>query len=100
MGWDLLVITVYISSNCPYCRKVTDYLTLNGYEFVEVNVSKDIMGMKHLKKLGINCVPVTEGNNWRVIGYDVNSLKEKLKSELSKDEKMKVQAKLRKLGFM
>ena len=94
------MLVVYTSSSCPYCKKVMDYLRLNEHEFIEIDISKDRVGAQHLMKLGINAVPVTEGDDWRVIGYDINGLYEKLNKDLSLVEKAEVQAKLRKKGFM
>jgi len=71
-------ITVYVTSTCPYCEMMKNYLTENNLPFKEVNVEKDlIMATRLVNTTGEMGVPQTEINGEWVLGFDpetVNSL--------------------------
>lgn len=53
-------VTVYSKDDCSNCQTVKNFLKNNEVEFVEVNVSHDEEGLKHVKELGFQALPVTE----------------------------------------
>lgn len=94
------MIKVYTAPGCPYCKAVIDYLKDNNYEFMEIDISVNKIASSYLYNLGIKGVPVTEGYNWLVIGYDIHKLKKELANVVSKEKKGTIQTQLRKKGFM
>lgn len=94
------MLKVYTAPGCPYCREIVEYLTLHNYKFTEIDVSKDKDAAMYLLNLEIKGVPVTEGDDWRIIGYDIHQLKKELENVLNEKEKDTIQARLRKKGFM
>lgn len=73
-------VTVYTTTQCPYCVMVKNFLTENKIDFTEVNVETNPAIMNDLvKKTGQMGVPQTEVNgNW-VVGFDPNSIMEALR---------------------
>lgn len=68
-------VTVYTTTQCPYCVMMKNFLTDQHIPFNEVNVEQNPEIMHQLvKKTGQMGVPQTEINGEWVIGYDPNSI--------------------------
>jgi len=75
-------VTVYTTSICPYCVRLKQFLSENGIEFKEIDVSTDTeAGREMAEKSGQLGVPVTDIDGSIVVGYNVPKLKEALKIE-------------------
>lgn len=73
-------ITVYTTTQCPYCTMLKGFLTQKNIPFKEVNVEKDpLMMQKIVKQTGQMGVPQTEINGKWIIGFDPESIMEALK---------------------
>ncbi len=73
-------ITVYTTTQCPYCTMLKGFLSQNNIPFKEVNVEKDpIMMQKIVKQTGQMGVPQTEINGKWVIGFDPEKIMDALK---------------------
>lgn len=68
-------ITVYVTSTCPYCVMLTNFLKENNIPYKEVNVENDPNAMsKVVENTGQMGVPQTEVNGQWVIGFDPDSI--------------------------
>ena len=56
------------------------YLSRNGMNFIELNVSRDRQALKELVGMGYRTTPVTAIGNERVVGYSPARLDEALAS--------------------
>jgi glutaredoxin 3 len=64
-------ITVYTSSNCPWCVKAKQYLNSKGIQYREVNISRDPQGAREMvMKSGQRAVPVIDINGHIIVGFD------------------------------
>ncbi len=74
-------VTVYTTTQCPYCVMIKDFLKENNIPFNEVNVEKQPeMMQKLIQTTGQMGVPQTEINgNW-IIGFDPNSIMKALQN--------------------
>lgn len=68
-------ITVYTTTQCPYCTMLKGFLSQKDIPFEEVNVENDPIIMQRLvNETGQMGVPQTEINGKWVIGYDPESI--------------------------
>ena len=75
----IMEINVYSTQTCPFCYQLKDFLTDNGFEFNDIDISQDEEAAKKMiKATGQMGVPVTEIDNEFIIGFDVEKLKQKL----------------------
>jgi len=73
-------IIVYSTQTCPYCHIAKEYLKSKGFEFQEIDVSKDkAKAEEMIKKSGQMGVPVLEINGKIIIGFDRKAIDEALK---------------------
>ena len=64
-------ITLYTTSQCPYCKIAKDYLNANGYSFEEVNVENDEQAAQNIMKLsGQMGVPVIDIDGHVIVGWN------------------------------
>lgn len=64
-------ITVYTTTQCPYCKMIKDFLNEKEIPFKEVNVENDpTMMQKVVEQTGQMGVPQTEINGKWVLGFD------------------------------
>lgn len=74
-------ITVYVTSTCPYCEMMKNYLNEQDLPFKEINVEKDqIMATRLVNATGQMGVPQTEINGEWVLGFDPARVNELLKN--------------------
>lgn len=73
-------VTVYTTTQCPYCVMVKNFLSEQNINFNEVNVETQPEIMDQLvKKTGQMGVPQTEVNGQWVVGFDPNNIMKALK---------------------
>ncbi|WP_138417357.1 glutaredoxin family protein [Aquibacillus sediminis] len=73
-------ITVYTTTQCPYCVMMKNFLVDKNIEFTEVNVEKDPQSMQRVvQTTGQMGVPQTEINGKWVLGFDPNKIMDALK---------------------
>lgn len=79
------VITVYSTSNCPFCKQLKQYLDTQGLRYTEIDVSGSFDAREELKKKsGTLSVPVIDINGTIIIGFDVPKIEAVLDGKLSK----------------
>ncbi|MDP7113002.1 MAG: glutaredoxin domain-containing protein [Myxococcota bacterium] len=68
-------VTVYVTSWCPYCRKLTAHLERRGVTFREVDVERDAAGRDELARKAPYAmgVPVIDVAGEILMGFDVAS---------------------------
>ena len=68
-------ITAYITTRCPYCVMLKNFLSDQTIPFQEVNVeSKPEMMQKLVRTTGQLGVPQTEVNGKWIVGFNPNSI--------------------------
>lgn len=78
-------VTVYTTTQCPYCVMLKNFLSEQNIPFNEVNVETKPEIMEQLvKTTGQMGVPQTEVNGQWIVGFDPNNIMMTLKkAELS-----------------
>ena len=68
-------VTVYTTTQCPYCVMLKNFLLEQNISFNEVNVETQPEVMQRLvKTTGQMGVPQTEVNGQWIIGFDPNNI--------------------------
>lgn len=87
-------IKVYSTPQCPWCRKVKEYLKDKGVEFENINVAENHeKAQEMVEKSGQMGVPVIDINGKIVLGFDkdnIDMLLEKWKGQ--KNGKLKAES--------
>lgn len=74
--------TVYVSSTCPYCTMMTNYLEEQKIPYETVNVTLDQEAGKRLvKTTGQMGVPQTKLNDVWILGFDPEGVQKALRGE-------------------
>jgi len=72
-------IVVYTSDTCGYCHEAKNYLKSIGVNFIEKNVSKDVIARKELISKGFMGVPVIIIEDEIIQGFDKARIDEMLR---------------------
>lgn len=73
-------VKVYSTQTCPYCHQLKHFLDENKIKYKDIDVGQDQQaGQEMIEKSGQMGVPVTEIDGDMILGFDVVTLKEKLK---------------------
>lgn len=68
-------VTVYTMHGCNACHHAKEFLTRNGVEFTERNVSEDAKAREELLAMGYRAAPVIKVDNQAMLGFDAEKLK-------------------------
>lgn len=72
-------VIVYGTPTCPYCVKAKRFLKDNGISFEDIDVSiRPEKAQEMMQKSGQMGVPVLDIGGEIIVGFDVDSIKEKL----------------------
>ena len=63
-------VIVYSSDTCVYCHEAKNYLKTLNVDFIEKNVSKDMVARKELMAKGFMGVPIIMVNEEVIQGFD------------------------------
>lgn len=75
-----MVVIVYSTPTCPWCKKVKEFLKENKVKFSEKDVSSDKKALAEMeKKSGQVGVPVIDINGKIIVGFDESKMKKELK---------------------
>lgn len=78
-------VTVYTTTQCPYCVMLKNFLSEQNIPFSEVNVeTKPEMMQQLVKTTGQMGVPQTEVNGQWIVGFDPNNIMTALKKQEEK----------------
>ncbi|NGP43790.1 glutaredoxin family protein [Bacillaceae bacterium SIJ1] len=74
-------ITVYTTTQCPYCVMLKNFLVEQNVAFKEVNMEKDPAAMRYVvQTTGQMGVPQTDVNGTWIMGYDPSRLMKALEN--------------------
>jgi len=81
------MIKIYYKPNCKYCDKAKDYLRERNIEFESINLAKkeNREARAYYRSLGIDMLPIIEGDNWILPGWDKEALEILLNREQNED---------------
>ena len=74
--------TLYVKTRCPWCHEAMDYMRKHGYDFREVDVSRDAAAYSEMqKRSGQTKTPTLfiEGTGQMLPDFDVDQLETFLK---------------------
>jgi len=75
-----MIIKIYSTPTCPFCYVLKNYLKENGFEFEEIDISKETAKREELiKKTGLATLPVVEIDGQLIIGFDKKKIDNLLK---------------------
>jgi len=75
-----MVVKVYTTTLCPYCKMAKDFLKENKIKFEEVNLENNEQAVNEMiEKSGQTGVPVLDINGRIIVGFDVEGIKKALK---------------------
>lgn len=78
-------VTVYTTTQCPYCVMLKSFLSEQNIPFTEVNVETKPEIMERLvKTTGQMGVPQTEVNGQWIVGFDPNNIMIALRNQEEK----------------
>jgi len=64
-------IKVYSTPTCPYCLTLKEFLKEKGFEFEDIDVSKDEKALNEMiEKSGQMGVPVVDIDGQIIVGFD------------------------------
>lgn len=71
-----MAVTLYGSSNCPWCHKAREFLKSNKIKFNDLNVGdSQKIAKEMMKKSGQQGVPVIDINGTIIVGFDEKAIK-------------------------
>ena len=75
-----MVVKVYSTTWCPWCKMAKDFLKQNKIPFEDINVEEDPKAAQEMiDKSGQTGVPVIDANGKIIIGFNREELKKTLK---------------------
>lgn len=75
-----MVVKVYSTPTCPWCKKVKAFLDENKVKYKTIDVSTNQKASKEMiEKSGQMGVPVTDVDGELIVGFDQAKLKKALK---------------------
>lgn len=75
-----MLIKVFSTPTCPYCVTLKEFLKQKGFQFEDIDVSKDEKSLEEMvKKSSQMGVPVVDIDGQIVIGFDKRKIVELLK---------------------
>lgn len=74
------MIKVFSTPTCPYCVTLKEFLKEKGFQFEDIDVSKDEKSLEEMiRKSGQMGVPVIDIDGQIVVGFDKEKIVEILK---------------------
>ena len=74
-----MVVTVYSTPTCPYCKMAKEYLTEKKIEYNDVNVAENHEAAHQMvEKSGQMGVPQIEINGRIIVGFDKEAIDKEL----------------------
>ncbi|MBI4101582.1 MAG: glutathione S-transferase N-terminal domain-containing protein [Candidatus Nealsonbacteria bacterium] len=74
------MIKVFSTPTCPYCVTLKEFLKEKGFQFADIDVSKDEKSLEEMiQKSGQMGVPVIDIDGQIVVGFDKERIVEILK---------------------
>lgn len=67
-------VELYMTSWCPYCRKMESFLKRNNIKYRRYNIEFDRAANRRYKKMGGGGVPLTKVGDYVIRGYDTRAV--------------------------
>ena len=81
------MLELYILSNCPYCKKVMDFMDENGIEYAKKDISDDVNNSNLIAIGGKEQVPFLYNTETNKGMYESDEIIEYIKTErINSDE--------------
>lgn len=75
-------VTIFVTSTCPWCHRLKEYLSRREVAFETVDIGTDRSRVKEVRELsGQLGVPVTRIGKHVIIGFDRDAIDEALEEE-------------------
>ena len=75
-----MVVKIYTTSMCPYCKMAKDFLKEYKVKFEEINLENNQKAVDEMiEKSGQTGVPVLDINGKLIVGFDIEGIKKALK---------------------
>jgi glutaredoxin-like YruB-family protein len=75
-----MVVKIYTTSMCPYCKMAKDFLKEYKVKFEEINLENNQKAVDEMiEKSNQTGVPVLDINGKIVVGFDIEEIKKALK---------------------
>jgi glutaredoxin-like YruB-family protein len=75
-----MVVKIYTTLMCPYCKMAKDFLKDNKVKFEEINLENNQKAVNEMiEKSGQTGVPVLDINGKIIVGFDIEGIKKALK---------------------
>ena len=75
-----LKVEIFVTSWCPYCRKLESFLKQNQIDYARYDVEKDAKGAEEFERLGGEGVPLVRVGKNVIHGYDPEGIIAALKT--------------------
>lgn len=73
------MVTIYSTTNCPYCKMAKEYFTQHNVEYKDINVEADeAAATEMIHKSGQMGVPVIDIDGTIIVGFDRGAIDETL----------------------
>ncbi|SFM86706.1 glutaredoxin family protein [Thermodesulforhabdus norvegica] len=76
-------VTIFSTPTCPYCKQAKEFLSANGVDFEDIDVSSSKEALRKMKEVsgGARSVPVIVVEDSVIVGYEEAELKKLLKEK-------------------
>ena len=70
LGAETLKVEIFVTSWCPYCRKLENFLKENKIDYTRYDVEKDAKGAEEFERMGGEGVPMARVGKEIIHGYN------------------------------
>ena len=81
LGTQTKKIEIFVTSWCPYCRKLESFLKKSNIKYTRYDVEADAKSAQEFEQLGDTGVPVARVGKEVIHGYDPEAILASLKTQ-------------------
>ena len=75
-------VDIYITSWCPYCRKLENFLKQNKIKYIRHDIESDAASNEAFEQMGGNGIPLVRVDKDVIHGYDPEAIVEALQAKV------------------